>query len=77
MPSRPVIWRDGARHWKATRIGRAVALPDAEVRDAYWRLNDPLPALFHAVTMLMRTLRRALKRRDTRRSGKALSASIR
>ena len=77
VPSRPVVWRDGARHWKATRIGRAVTLPEAEVRDAYWRLNDPLPALFHLITMLMRTLRRALKRRETRRSGKALSASIR
>lgn len=77
-PSRPVIWRDGARHWKAARVGSAGAtFSDAEVRDAYWRLNDPLPALFHAITMFVRILRRALKRRETRRSGKAFSASIR
>ena|ERR1043165_3770038 len=74
---RPVVWRDGARHWKATRIGKAAALPGARVRDAYWRLSDPLPALFHVVTMFMRTLRRALKRRDPRRSGKAFSVSAR
>jgi len=74
---RPVVWRDGARHWKATRIGKAAGLPHTEVRDAYWRLSDPLPALLHAITMFMRTLRRALKRRDTRRSGKAFSVSTR
>jgi hypothetical protein len=47
------------------------------VRDAYWRMTDPLPALFHTLTMFMRTLRRALKRRETRRSGKAFSVSTR
>jgi predicted ATP-grasp superfamily ATP-dependent carboligase len=77
VPSRPMIWRDGARHWKAARTGRAVMLPAAEVCDAYWRLNDPLPALFHAFTMFMRTLRRAPKRRETRRSSKPFSASAR
>ena len=77
VQTRPVIWRDGARHWKATRAGAFVASPGTEVRDAYWRLNDPLPALFHALTMFMRTLRRALRRRETRRSGKAFSVSAR
>jgi len=77
VQARPVIWRDGARHWKATRAGASFASPASEVRDAYWRLNDPLPALFHALTMFMRTLRRALRRRETRRSGKAFSVSVR
>ena len=74
---RPVIWRDGARHWKATRAGASVASPVVKCDDAYWRLNDPLPALFHALTMFMRTLRRALRRRETRRSGKGFSVSAR
>jgi predicted ATP-grasp superfamily ATP-dependent carboligase len=74
----PVIWRDSARHWKATRRGQIkTALPRVKVYDAYWRLDDPLPALFHALTTVTRTFRRALKRRETRRSGKAFSASIR
>ena len=77
VPSPRVIWRDGARHWKATRNGDAVAPTDAEVYDAYWRLTDPLPALLHGITMFTRTLRRALKRRETRRSGKALIAPSR
>ena len=77
IPAQSVIWRDRARHWKATRANPAAAvrLPATQVRDAYWRLSDPLPALFHALTMFMRTLRRALRRRETRRSGKVLSVS--
>jgi len=79
LQTRPVIWRDRARHWKARHANpvAAVRSSNSEVRDAYWRLNDPLPALFHALTMLMRTLRRALRRRETRRSGKAFSVSTR
>lgn len=75
----PVIWCDGARHWKAARLDPAVGagFPKITARDAYWRLADPLPALFHTLTMFMRTLRRALKRRETRRSAKALSVSTR
>jgi predicted ATP-grasp superfamily ATP-dependent carboligase len=79
MPGARVIWRDRARHWKATRVNPAAAvwLPGTRVRDAYWRLTDPLPALFHALTTFMRTLRRALRRREMRRSGKVLSVSTR
>ncbi|TMJ02048.1 MAG: hypothetical protein E6G97_14580 [Alphaproteobacteria bacterium] len=79
VPTPPVIWRDRARHWKATRLNPAAAvwLPGTQVRDAYWRPTDPLPALFHALTAFMRSLRRALKRRETRRSGKAFSVSTR
>jgi hypothetical protein len=78
-PGQAVIWRDRARHWKATRANPAAAIwrPGIQVRDAYWRLTDPLPAVFHALTTFMRTLRRALKRRETRRSGKAFSVSTR
>ena len=78
-PSAPAIWSDGARHWKAARVDQAIGAswPKIAVRDAYWRMTDPLPALFHTLTMFMRTLRRALKRRETRRSGKAFSVSTR
>jgi D-aspartate ligase len=58
----PVIWRDGARHWKAVRAGHACKAPAAAVVDAYWRLNDPLPAIFHAFTTLARTVRRFFDR---------------
>lgn len=67
VASQPVVWRDRARHWKATRSG-AVALPAARVCDAYWRLSDPLPALFHVITMFMRTLRRVLNSSADERS---------
>ena len=76
-PTRPVIWRDGARHWKATRSGDAAMPAGAKIQDAYWRLTDPLPAMLHGVTTLMRTLRRALRQREIRRSGKAVSTPSR
>jgi D-aspartate ligase len=60
----PVIWRDGARHWKAMRRagGRIDAQPGAKVIDAYWRLDDPLPAFFHVLSTMIRIVRRTVKR---------------
>jgi predicted ATP-grasp superfamily ATP-dependent carboligase len=60
----PVIWRDSARHWKAMRRARGgiVAQPNAKVIDAYWRLDDPLPALFHVLSTVIRIVRRTVKR---------------
>jgi predicted ATP-grasp superfamily ATP-dependent carboligase len=60
----PVIWRDSARHWKAMRRARGgiVAQPKAKVIDAYWRLDDPLPALFHVFSTVIRIVRRTMKR---------------
>jgi len=43
----PVIWRDAWMHWKSSRHGAARSVgPGPKVRDAYWRLDDPLPALY-------------------------------
>jgi len=54
-----VVWQDGARHWKALRAGRASRPPaGARIVDAYWRANDPPPAIFHAFTTFGRNLRR-------------------
>ena len=60
----PVIWRDSARHWKAMRRARGgiAAQPKAKVIDEYWRLDDPLPALFHVLSTVIRILRRTIKR---------------
>ena len=66
-----VIWSDSARHWKAARGGHTgrTAWPKAKVYDAYWRIDDPLPALFHALSTITRALWRMQKRREPRRSG--------
>lgn len=66
----PVIWSDSARHWKAARGGHTdrTAWPKAKVYDAYWRMDDPLPALFHALTTFARNLRRARKKYAARPS---------
>jgi predicted ATP-grasp superfamily ATP-dependent carboligase len=59
----PVVWRDSGRHWKAMRFARHRALPpDTRVVDAYWRRNDPMPALAHVLGTLMRLVRRAVQR---------------
>lgn len=40
----PKIWRDPiVDRWSAEEQGRADALPAADVVDAYWRANDPMP----------------------------------
>lgn len=58
-----VIWQDTARHWKAiahdSRSGRR---PRAKVYDAYWRLNDPWPAIVHMYGLLRRNVTRAIGR---------------
>lgn len=73
-PIEPAIWQDGARHWKAMRAAHvAKVVGTARVHDAYWRLSDPAPALFHALTTAARTSRRVFSRRATRRLGKVLS----
>jgi predicted ATP-grasp superfamily ATP-dependent carboligase len=60
----PVIWRDSARHWKAMRRvrGGIDAQAAGKVIDAYWRLDDPMPALFHVLSTGIRIVRRAVKR---------------
>jgi D-aspartate ligase len=68
---RPVIWRDGARHWKAMRAGPGAASTVGEPAvDAYWRLSDPAPALFHAFTSLARTSGRMIERLRKAKTGR-------
>jgi D-aspartate ligase len=45
----PVIWRDFWAHWRSTHGSRSrpAEKPRGKVYDAYWRIDDPLPALFH------------------------------
>ena len=59
----PVIWRDFWAHWRSAHGRRAQApvKSNRRVYDAYWRLDDPLPALFHFLGGSMRTLRKALR----------------
>jgi predicted ATP-grasp superfamily ATP-dependent carboligase len=45
---RPVGWRNSAAHWHPDWLRRADApafAPEVPVRDAHWRLDDPLPGL--------------------------------
>lgn len=66
----PTIWRDTARHWKSR--GRGAVETQARAYDAYWRLDDPLPALVHALGLGLRQMRRRLRRGEPRLSGKAV-----
>jgi D-aspartate ligase len=67
---RPTIWRDTARHWKSSN--QRSADEKARAYDAYWRLDDPLPALVHGFSLGTRVLRRGLRHVEPRLSGKAL-----
>jgi predicted ATP-grasp superfamily ATP-dependent carboligase len=48
----PAVWRDSWMHWKSgaarTHAGRS-----ARVYGAYWRLNDPAPALYRVLAGVM------------------------
>ena len=50
----PAVWRDAWMHWKSRRgtaaqpVGRS-----AKIYGAYWRLNDPMPALYRVLAGVM------------------------
>jgi D-aspartate ligase len=50
----PAVWRDSWMHWKSARgtaaqhVGRS-----AKIYGAYWRLNDPMPALYRVLAGVM------------------------
>jgi D-aspartate ligase len=60
--SEPIIWQDLLRHRKATRGAQAKkgARPRYRIYDAYWRANDPTPALFHGRALSIRLLQKAI-----------------
>ncbi len=68
--SRPIIWRDFARHRNATHRARGhqSIKTGAKIYDAYWRLNDPLPALFYVSRLFMRILHNVLRSAISRRA---------
>jgi predicted ATP-grasp superfamily ATP-dependent carboligase len=58
-----LIWQDTLNHWRAIRRGAAPAEgPRSKICDAYWRTNDPMPALFHGLSMSTKLLQWATKR---------------
>lgn len=71
LPVRPtsttgaqVVWRSTWAHWRAARHSPLQRLEShrLKVRDAYWRLNDPLPALVYSLTGAIKFLGAALRR---------------
>jgi predicted ATP-grasp superfamily ATP-dependent carboligase len=60
----PVIWRDPFRHWRSVRRNpsRPTAPPNIRVYDAYWRLDDPVPMLFHLLQEAVNALQRGVRR---------------
>jgi D-aspartate ligase len=60
----PAIWRNSWAHWRAilrnnNQLAHARGL---KVVDAYWRFNDPLPAVAHSFGWSIRSLAKALLR---------------
>ena len=60
----PVIWRDFVSDWRASRSNgtHSELITNARIYDAYWRPDDPIPALFHFRDELEELLRRAVRR---------------
>jgi D-aspartate ligase len=58
----PITWRDLLSHRKAIWGGqpKQSARPRYRTYDSYWRVNDPIPALFHGLAALIRVLQRAI-----------------
>jgi D-aspartate ligase len=60
----PVIWRDFFSHWRSVHRNwsQQAAKPNTRIYDAYWRLDDPMPAFFHVLDGSMRYVRKAAGR---------------
>jgi len=52
MAAAPAVWRDSWMHWKSG-AARTYAGRSARVYGAYWRLNDPAPALYRVLAGVM------------------------
>lgn len=57
-----MVWRNSWAHWRAVRGNniQQFASQGLKVRDAYWRLNDPVPALVHSFAWSIKALGRTL-----------------
>jgi D-aspartate ligase len=62
--SRRVIWLDTWAHWRSVRSSHSEPRieVDAAIRDAYWRINDPMPGLSHTMNGSARLIQRTLRR---------------
>jgi D-aspartate ligase len=60
--STPITWRDLLSHRKAARgtHSKQGARPRYRIYDSYWRVSDPIPALFHGLAASTRLLQRAI-----------------
>jgi D-aspartate ligase len=58
-----IIWRDYFADSRSVRVdhSRRTAKPNAKVYDAYWRVDDPMPALFHLLGGWVRSFRRIVR----------------
>jgi D-aspartate ligase len=58
----PVIWRDFFSHWRSIYSSRSwpPANHNTKVYDAYWRVDDPMPAFFHVLGGSLRSLRKSV-----------------
>jgi predicted ATP-grasp superfamily ATP-dependent carboligase len=75
----PVIWRDFWAHWRSTRGRRSqwAVQPSTRTYDAYWRLDDPMPALFYVLGGSAGLLRRTVQRAKVRFPSRSLTGSSR
>ena len=73
----PVIWRDSWAHWRSARGAHSqwAAKGSTKIYDAYWRLDDPMPALFHVLGPSVRSLRRIVQRTAVRSLSKSSTGS--
>jgi D-aspartate ligase len=58
-----VIWRDPFLHWRSIRCSgrQRGSVHGQRVYDAYWRREDPVPAFFHLVREIVRSLLRTMQ----------------
>jgi predicted ATP-grasp superfamily ATP-dependent carboligase len=57
------IWRDSWAHRRSARRRRFTLTPqpNARIFDAYWRIDDPMPGLFHLLGGSTRSLRNSVR----------------
>ncbi len=74
-----VIWRDYWAHWRSTRGIRPqwAAEPRKRIYNAYWRVDDPMPALFYVLGGLVRSLGRTVRGATVRSLSRLATGSSR
>jgi D-aspartate ligase len=59
----PIVWRDTWAHSRAARrnLPQQVNTRGSKIYDAYWRINDPAPALVHSLAGSIRSLQKVIR----------------